>query len=216
MVILVTNSRERISHPISPEETDRIIAGALADRLPWADIEAMELTFSLIRAADRIQQDFEVNVQRPAGMTWAAFRTMFALATLGSLRPLELARLNSVSQPSISSGLKTLTAKGYVSSEPSPEDARSITVSLTEAGRQRFEELFRANNARESQWAEMLDAAERRVLMSLLMKVRDFPAPPLPAAAGSGAREDGTDVTPAAGTRKRPAKARVPRGPSPA
>ncbi len=215
MVMLVIPPDDSPRHPLSPKETDRIIADALAERLPWADVDAVLLTFSLIRAADRIQQDFEINVQRPAGMTWAAFRTMFALATLGPLRPLELARLNSVSQASISSVLKTLTAKGYVSSKPSTQDARSITVSLTEAGAHRFEELFRLNNARETQWAEMLDESERRTLMALLFTVRDFPPPPL-VPLESDSDPDASGVTPPEGNQTQPGSGRARRGPSPA
>lgn len=165
-----------------------MVSDVVAESLPGADVDAMQLCFSLIRAADRMQQDFEVNVQRPQGMTWAGFRTLFALGTLGPLRPGELAHLNSVSQASISSVLKTLTRNGLVGSEPSADDARSITVSLTPYGRERFEELFRLNNARESQWASVLTAAERRTLLGLLIKLRDVTVTP-PAKRAAAAAE---------------------------
>jgi DNA-binding MarR family transcriptional regulator len=159
--------------------TDQFVNEAVSQKLPGADVEAMALCFGIIRAADRMQQDFEVNVQRPQGMTWAGFRTMFALGTFGPMRPLELARLNSVSQASISSVINTLRRAGVVVTEPSTDDARSVIVSLTAAGRERFETLFWYNNARERQWASALSAKERGTLIRLLTKVRDFDLPPV-------------------------------------
>lgn len=176
----VITRKPRIMHPVAPEETDKLVSDVVRRTLPGADVEAMLLCFSLIRAADRVQQDFEVNVQRPQGMTWAGFRTLFALGTLGPLIPLELARLNSVSQASISSVLKTLTRSKLVKTKPSVDDARSVTISLTRLGERRFEELFRLNNARESQWSNVLSSGERAILIGLLTKLRDFQVPPTP------------------------------------
>lgn len=177
MLTRVTQRRPKLKHPVSPEETDATVADAVKRTAKGADVEATLLCFNLIRAADRMQQDFEVNVQRPQGMTWAGFRTLFALGTLGPLRPLELARLNSVSQPSISSVIKTLQRKQLITTEASADDARSITVSLTPLGTERFQELFQLNNAREAQWAQVLTPSERATAIKLLTKLRDFDTP---------------------------------------
>lgn len=173
----MNNRSSGLKHPGAPEVTDRIVTEVVAASLVGADVDAMNLCFSIIRAADRMQQDFEVNVQRPHGMTWAGFRTMFALGTLGPLRPLELARLNSVSQASISSVIKTLTRAEFVSTSPSPDDARSVTVSLTDVGRERFEQMFSLNNARERLWASALTQREQSTLIQLLTKLRDLDLP---------------------------------------
>ncbi len=47
-------------------------------------LAAMELSFNLIRAANRLQRDLEINVYRPAGMTLAAFRLLVTIRKEGS------------------------------------------------------------------------------------------------------------------------------------
>jgi DNA-binding MarR family transcriptional regulator len=163
--------------PSDPASEDMQAAEAVSSFAPGADIEAMLVYFNLIRAADRVQQDFEVSVQRPAGLTWAAFRALFALRTLGPATPLQLSQLNSVSQASISSVLKTLSTNGLICREPSPSDGRSVIVHLTAEGRAVVDELFRRNNMREAQWARALTPAEKGILILLMQKIRAYPVP---------------------------------------
>jgi DNA-binding MarR family transcriptional regulator len=173
----VATSRNVSKVPSDPADEDLQAAEAVSAFAPGADIEAMLVYFNLIRAADRVQQDFEVSVQRPGGLTWAAFRALFALRTLGPATPLQLSLLGSVSQASISSLLKTLSTNGLIRREPSPSDGRSIIVHLTAEGRAVVDELFRRNNIREAQWATALTPAEQRILILLMHKIRAYPIP---------------------------------------
>lgn len=156
------------------------LAEEVVSQLPdYSDVEAMFVSFGLVRAANRIQQDLETNVHRPAGLTWAAFRVLFSVVAVGPTTPAHLAHLSSVSAASISSVLNTLERNGLIARDPSAQDGRSVIVRLTPAGRSAVNELLVRNNAREVAWVEVLTAAERRTLARLLHKLLvHHPAPP--------------------------------------
>jgi DNA-binding MarR family transcriptional regulator len=143
------------------------------------DIDAMLATFNLIRAANRVQQDLDTSVHRPAGLTWAAFRVLFAILSVRAIAPTQIARLSSVSPASISSVLNTLERNGLIRRRRSDSDARSVVVELTDLGRETVTTLCRRNNAREIEWARALTPRERRTLAGLLHKLLEHrPDPP--------------------------------------
>jgi DNA-binding MarR family transcriptional regulator len=162
---------------------DQLASEAVSQLPGYTDIEAMLVSFSLIRAANRIQQDLETTVHRPAGLSWAAFRVLFSVSAVGPTTPVQLARLSSVSAASISSVLNTLERNNLVTREPSPEDGRSVVVNMTPAGREVVNELLVRNNAREAAWVEALTASEQRTLARLLHKLLVY-LPPAPAEPG--------------------------------
>lgn len=133
--------------------------------------ESMLVSFSVVRTANRLQQDFETNVHRPAGLTWAAYRVLYSVAAMGPTTPAQLAQLSNVSAASISSVLNTLERNALVTREPSSEDGRSVVVHLTDAGRAAVNELAVRQNAREAAWMEVLTASEKRALVRLLHKL---------------------------------------------
>ncbi len=161
---------------------DELARAAVSGLEDYTDVEAMLVSFSLVRAANRIQQDLEVNVHRPAGITWAAFRVLFAVSAVGPITPAQLAHLSSVSAASISSVLNTLERNKLVIREPSTEDGRSVVVTLSQEGRDVVAELLVRNNAREAAWVEVLSSSERRTLARLLHKLLVYhpPAPTQP------------------------------------
>jgi len=150
---------------------DELAREAVSKLDDYSDVEAMLVSFTLVRAANRIQQDLETSVHRPAGITWAAFRVLFAVSVVGPITPAHLAHLSSVSAASISSVLNTLERNKLVKRVPSPEDGRSVVVMLTASGRRAVEELLVRNNAREVAWVEALTASERKTLTKLLHKL---------------------------------------------
>jgi DNA-binding MarR family transcriptional regulator len=158
--------------PIGGSADEQQAMKAILEAVPDGEVQATLLCFGIIATADRLQQDFEVAVHRPSGLSWAAFRNMFALFTLGPMTPQRLSGLQNVSQASTSSILKTLTKHGYVTRRQSPHDGRSVTISLTSKGEQVCVELYRRNNRREVAWAEALTPAEQLILIELLNKVR--------------------------------------------
>ena len=144
---------------------------AIAEIDPPPDVEAMQVTFNLIRAANRVQQDLEGSIHRPAGVTWAAFRILFTIFSVGPIAPAQLARLSSVSAASISVVLNTLERNKMIKRRRSTTDGRSVVVELTAKGRKTVTTLFSRNNARESDWAAALTASERATFTRLLRKL---------------------------------------------
>jgi DNA-binding MarR family transcriptional regulator len=181
--------------PRDPVATDPVsdndrVRKAVREFVPEADVEALIMCFNLVRISDRLQQDVETSVHRPAGLTFAAFRLMLAIRTAGPQTPLVLSRLTNVTQGTVSSGLKNLERHGLVRREPSPVDGRSVTVHLTDAGEDVLAELVRHTNEREVLWASVLSDDEREILVSLLRKLRSYdppPAEPMPRLIGESA-----------------------------
>ena len=159
-----------MQHP-DANEYERLAREAITTMGPELDLDAMLVTFNLIRAANRVQQDLETSVHRPAGLTWAAYRVLFAILAVGAIPPAQLARLSSVSAASISSVLNTLERNGLVARRRSESDGRSVLVELTEGGRETVRSLTDLNNAREVEWAKALTARERATLVGLLRKL---------------------------------------------
>ena len=144
--------------------------------VPDADLAALGLVFTLVRAADRITYDLEA-VHRPMGWTWPGFRVLFWIWLLGPLEPRRIAALVSASRASISSALNTLERDGFVVRNRSSSDRRLVTVELTPRGSERIAEAFRAHNAREREWVAGLSDEERAQLTSLLGRLLDRGAP---------------------------------------
>jgi DNA-binding MarR family transcriptional regulator len=152
-------------------EYERLAREAVAGIDPPPDVDAMLVSFNLIRAANRVQQDLETSVHRPAGVTWAAFRVLFTVFCVGPIAPAQLAHLSSVSAASISSVLNTLERNKLIKRRPSSSDGRSVVVDLTTQGRRAVTDLFTRNNARESAWATALTSSERATFTRLLRKL---------------------------------------------
>lgn len=168
----------RIEH-VDAETFDRLARDAIAELEPGSDVDAMLVSFSLIRAANRIQQDLETTVHRPAGVTWAAFRVLWCMSVVGPTAPSQLAHLSSVSAASISGVLRTLERGELITRQPSADDARSVLVDLTPLGRRTVHKLLMENNTREIAWVQALTPRERHTLARLLHKLlMHHPAPP--------------------------------------
>jgi DNA-binding MarR family transcriptional regulator len=144
------------------------------ERAPEADLDAMGISFNVIRLTNRLVQDFESEVHRPAGLTWSGFRTLFALWVAGPLSPHDLARLASVSRASISSVLNTLERDELVDRSRSSADRRIVTVKLTRRGAELTASVFGAQSERERLWAACLTPREQKTFVDLLHKLLAF------------------------------------------
>lgn len=156
------------------EAFDVMSRTAAAEIDPGIDPDLMAFGLTIMRAGNRLQQDMENEVHRPTGSTWAAFRVMFTIRSMGPLSPKRLARLSNTSAASISSVLNTLERHGLIERIPDPADARSVSVTLTPAGLTRVDELFRLNNARTAEWAASFSPEERQIVIALLHRLLDF------------------------------------------
>ena len=144
---------------------------------PDADLETMDFGLTLLRVGNRLQQDLEQQVHRPAGMTWAAFRVLFTIYSAEQITPMRLARLSSTSPASISSVLKTLDGYGMVERQVDETDRRVVLLSLSPRGEEAVAELFDRNNARVAEWVQVYSPEERAILVDLLLRMLHEPSP---------------------------------------
>lgn len=168
-------------HRTPQAEFERNALAAAIEMNPTADIGAMTVVLNIIRAANRVQQDLEMSVYRPAGITGASFRVLFALRAEGELAPKALARLSSVSSASVSSVLNTLERYGYIERTRDPRDGRMVNVRMTPAGEAVLARVVAENNRKEIEWASILTSGEQAILAELLRKLLQVPNPGKPA-----------------------------------
>lgn len=139
--------------------------------VPDYDAEAAGVVFNLIRAANRIVQDLETTVHRPAGLSWAGFRILYTIDTMGPSEPRQLARFSGVTRASVSSVLKTLERDGLVTRKRAVTDKRAVSVSLTARGQELVHRALRRQNARERAWIACFDHDESVALIGLLRRL---------------------------------------------
>jgi len=166
----MARSEERRPPPAAVRDSGTIL-GLVRERVrsvvPDADLLALSVVFTLVRAAEQITYQLEVT-QRPMGWTWPGFRVLFWIWLLGPLEPRAIASLASASRASISSALNTLERDGFVRRSRGSQDRRLVTVELTARGREQIEEAFKATNARERAWMAPFTIQEQSVLADLL------------------------------------------------
>ncbi len=160
-----------LAAPVSSDYVE-LAKARIREVVPDADLSALSVVFTLIRASDRITQDLET-VHRPIGWTWAGFRVLFWVWLLGTLEPREIAWLASASRASVSSVLNTLERDGFVVRRRGSGDRRLVTVELAPKGGELIAGAFKAHNAREQEWAAVFDENERATLVRLLSRLVD-------------------------------------------
>lgn len=153
----------------------RVAVAAAEERLPDLDPVAMQAVLLLHRVSNAVVGDLEAVVHRPAGWSFPGFRLLFALWVSGPLGVSRLAELSGVSRAAISTLSQRMERDGLVRREPSTTDARGVTLSLTDSGRDRLSRTFAEHNRRERHWVQRLEPAERTELIRLLDKLGSAP-----------------------------------------
>ncbi|MDY7103337.1 MAG: MarR family transcriptional regulator [Actinomycetota bacterium] len=125
--------------------------------------------FDLLHLANRLETDFENNVHRPRGFSWAGFRIMFCLWVEGVLEPSRLAHLSGVSRATVSSVCNTLERDGLIVRMPGNGDRRTVEIRLSEAGVESVSAAFVAQERRERAW---FAGVERPALESFVHTIR--------------------------------------------
>ena len=126
-----------------------------------------------MRVANRLINDFETNVHRPLGWSWAGFRIMFVVAVAGPLEPARVARLAGVTRASISAVLNTLERDGFVTRVRKSGDRRVVTIELTERGREAVVEGYRRQHEIEKAWLGTLTETQLQRLNATLRRLLD-------------------------------------------
>jgi DNA-binding MarR family transcriptional regulator len=131
-------------------------------------LDAIELVTDLTRLVARLIHDFEKNVHRPLGLTWAGFRIMNAIWVFDGLDQQEIGRVSGSSRASVSSALITLENRGWVTRHRAPDDRRQLVVQLTRDGLKTLQQAIAAQTRREHAWTAVLRDDQLGELVHLL------------------------------------------------
>ena len=158
-----------MSESLDAHRFEQAAVDAVDDAVEGADLEALRVSFDLIRASTRLVQRLEAEVHRPAGWSMAGFRVMFCVWVGGELAPNEIARLSGLSRAAVSSVLNTLERDGLVERSRESDDRRVVTVRLSDDGATRLVAAYERQNEVEQDFFGTLSADERRRLAADLM-----------------------------------------------
>ena len=145
---------------------ERKVLEALGERP--LDFRAMWAVSNLFRSAAAVRRHMEAKVLAADRISWTSFVGLWVLWVWGELGANAFADAVGISRPTATGVLRTLEARGWTSRRQDPSDARSVRVSLTDAGRRKIEELFPRFNAEEGRIAGVLDADGQERLAQML------------------------------------------------
>jgi DNA-binding MarR family transcriptional regulator len=148
--------------------------------VPGVDLDVFRAFFGLSRVTSRLVADFESVVQRPRGLSWAGFRTLFCLWVGGPLQTGDLARVLFTTAPTVSSVVNTLEGRGWVRRVRLPHDRRLVEVRLTPTGGRLVRSVFRAQHEREAAWVAGLPAEDLAAFVRVVEHMATRPRPEAP------------------------------------
>jgi DNA-binding MarR family transcriptional regulator len=154
------------------DEVDRLVAG-WRRALPDVDVSPLEVLSRVTRLARHLDRQRAVIFARHDLETWT-FDVLSALRR--SDPPHQFSPGQLMAQTLVTSGTMTnridhLEKRKLVRRRPDPDDARSVRVQLTAAGRRRVDGALRDLLAREDAILGTLDDTERTALAALLRRV---------------------------------------------
>ena len=144
-----------------------------AREMPDVEIVGAQVLARAGRITLRTRQDID-DVFKKFDLDSGEFYVLSALRRAGApyaLRPTEIYRSLMISSGGLTDRLNRLEAAGLVRRRASEEDARSMLVELTPAGRKRIEAAFRADMELENRLVTGLTRKEHSELVRLLRKL---------------------------------------------
>jgi DNA-binding MarR family transcriptional regulator len=149
---------------------------ALADASPEAAMRPGELLREVTRLHTRAQRV----VADCCRTTNTQCHLLTELARSGPVPLSELGTRVMLEKSWVSRAVDAMVARGMVTKEPNPGDARSLLVTLTDAGERTVSELDKALDAHAEGLLQSLDEPERRsvenALSLLMVLLREDPA----------------------------------------
>ncbi|MEJ2863776.1 MarR family winged helix-turn-helix transcriptional regulator [Actinomycetospora flava] len=144
--------------------------------------------FALIEVSGLLRYAIEQQLGEAGDLTFVRFQVLMRLrrTPTGTLRMTDLADAIVVSRSGLTYQVGLLEKAGLVTRAPSPDDDRSVTVTITDAGRALIAEVLPGHEEVVAQQLfEPLSRDDARTLAALLEPVRDHmrAAPPRSAAA---------------------------------
>jgi len=148
---------------------ERTVRGFLTGK--GQDPDVFSVAFHLYRTTQEAIARAEVEVLRPAGITWVSYVTLMVLWIRGACEVRELARGQVVSKPAVVKSLHALERAGYVRRVRSKTDRRMVSVELRPRGGTLIRRLQPRVHRLEHVLTGGLTLAEKRTLAALLRKL---------------------------------------------
>jgi DNA-binding MarR family transcriptional regulator len=111
---------------------------------------------------------WQISRRTPRDMSRSAASVLGTLRDLGPTRITELANLEAVTQPTMTTLVTRLERDGLVTRSPDPADARAVRVEVTEEGRRRLAGMRAARAAVLDAALAELEPGERAALEAAL------------------------------------------------
>jgi DNA-binding MarR family transcriptional regulator len=109
-----------------------------------------------------------------AGLSASGLSALIRLEELGSLRVTELAELEQLTQPGMTTLINRLEDAGLAVREPDPSDGRAVRVMITSAGIERVNQHRDARAARLHTRIAQLSESDQAALTAALPALRAF------------------------------------------
>jgi DNA-binding MarR family transcriptional regulator len=148
----------------------------MADPSPTLDPVELQAYFSLIEVVGLLRHAVEQQLREVGQLSYVQFQILARLgdSPSASLRMTELADGVVYSRSGLTYQAGLLEAEGLVIRAPSADDERGITVTITDAGQARLQQVFPGHIEIVSQLLfEPLSSTEVATLADLLAPVRD-------------------------------------------
>ncbi|MFL6689824.1 MAG: MarR family winged helix-turn-helix transcriptional regulator [Alphaproteobacteria bacterium] len=154
------------------DHVDRALA-QWSREMPEIEIKGADVLNRARRLTLETRHDIEANFKRH-GLDSGEFDVLATLRRSGepyALRPTELYQSLMISSGGLTARLDRLEAAGLIRRRADEDDARSVRVELTPAGRRKIEAAFRADMELENKMVSGLAESERAELVRLLRKL---------------------------------------------
>lgn len=159
---------------------------------PSLDPVQLGAYFALIEVVGLLRHAIEEQLREAGDLSYVQFQLLARLgdAPTGSARMTDLADGVVYSRSGLTYQAGLLEKAGLVTRAPSPDDERSVTVTITEAGRDRLRQVFPGHiEVVQSLLFEPLSAGDVAQLGALLEPVRDHMRAAPPRSAKRGRRK---------------------------
>ncbi|MFN3218021.1 MAG: MarR family winged helix-turn-helix transcriptional regulator [Acidimicrobiales bacterium] len=145
----------------------------IRDRLDDQELDfvALQAISNIYRAASAVRRRAERDLLTDAGLSWGGFTILWVLWVWGEMETSRLATECDLAKGTLTGMLTTLEKQGLVERRRVAEDRRRVSVSLTDIGIARIEDLFPRFNTFERSMTSGLTPDQQLALASLLRAV---------------------------------------------
>lgn len=137
--------------------------------IDYADLPTY-LGYQLRQAQSAVFRDF-ASIIAKTGVTPGEFSLLTLLANNPDISQVTLAAAYGLNKSTLSLAIKTLADRGLVERSRSSIDKRFFSISLTEEGRRKLEEVTRHVGAQERKMDSVLAPGERLQLLDMLTRI---------------------------------------------